>query len=323
MFIDYAEIYVKAGDGGRGIVSFRREKYVPKGGPDGGDGGKGGDVILEASKDENTLRLFRFKKHFKAENGKPGGSNNKTGRSGEDLIIKVPIGCIVKDEEDNIIADLTEDGQRVVVAKGGKGGKGNAAFATPTNRAPRIAYPGKKGEEKKIKLELKLLADVGLVGFPNAGKSSLIRAVSDAKPEVANYPFTTLTPHLGYVYFNDRDFIIADIPGIIEGASKGKGLGLRFLKHIERTTLLLFVLDITDNPKEKFSKLIEELKNYNPEMLNRKRAVVLNKIDLLEQINENSYKEMFKGEKVFFISALKKKNLKPLLKWISENLEKN
>lgn len=320
MFIDFAEIYVKAGDGGRGIVSFRREKFVPKGGPDGGDGGKGGDVIIEASKDENTLRPFRFKRHFRAENGQPGGSNNKTGKSGEDLIIKVPVGSIIKDENGNIIADLTEDGQRVVVAKGGKGGKGNAAFATPTNRAPRIAQPGRRGEEKKLIIELKLLADVGLVGFPNAGKSSLIRAVSDAKPEVANYPFTTLSPHLGYVEFNGKSFVIADIPGIIEGAHEGKGLGLRFLKHIERTKILVFVIDITDNPKEKFGKLLRELESFSSELIKRKRAVALNKIDLLENLNKEEYTKQFQGEKVFFISALKKIGLKELLGWISENL---
>ncbi|WP_025270414.1 GTPase ObgE [Hippea sp. KM1] len=322
MFIDYAKIHIKAGDGGRGIVSFRREKYVPKGGPDGGDGGKGGNVILKASKDENTLRSFRFKKNFKAENGQPGGSNNKTGKSGKDLVIVVPVGTIVKDEEGNTIADLSRDGQTVIVAKGGKGGKGNAAFASPTNRAPRTATPGKPGEEKDIVLELKLLADVGLVGFPNAGKSSLIRAVSDAKPEIADYPFTTLQPHLGYVFFDDRDFIIADIPGIIEGAHKGKGLGLRFLKHIERTTILLFVLDITDEPEEKHKKLMDELEKYNPKLLKRKRAVVLNKIDLVDKIDEKLYKGLF-SEEVFFISALKKKGLKPLLKWISESLKED
>ena len=320
MFIDFAEIYVKAGDGGRGIVSFRREKFVPKGGPDGGDGGKGGDVIIEASKDENTLRPFRFKRHFRAENGQPGGSNNKTGKSGEDLIIKVPIGSIIKDESGNVIADLTKDGERAVVAKGGKGGKGNAAFATPTNRAPRIAQPGKKGEEKKLIIELKLLADVGLVGFPNAGKSSLIRAVSDAKPEVANYPFTTINPHLGYVEFNGKSFVIADIPGIIEGAHEGKGLGLRFLKHIERTKILVFVIDITDSPKDRFKKLLKELESFSGELVKRKRAVALNKIDLIDELNREKYIKQFHGETIFFISALKKIGLKELLGWISENL---
>ncbi len=321
MFVDYAKIFVKAGDGGKGIVSFRREKFVPKGGPDGGDGGKGGDVILKASKDENTLRLFRFKRKFIAENGAIGGSNNRTGRSGDDIIIKVPVGSIIKDIDGSILADLDRDAQEAVIAKGGKGGKGNASFATSTNRAPRIAKDGQKGEEKELVIELKLLADVGLVGFPNAGKSSLIRAVSNAKPEVANYPFTTLKPHLGYVYFNDRDFIIADIPGIIEGAHGGKGLGLQFLRHIERTSVLLFVLDILDNPKEALDKLIFELAEYDDKILKKKKAVVLNKIDLVE--NLEPYRPLFDDSEVFFVSALHKTNLKELLRWISENLERN
>ncbi len=319
MFVDYAKIFVKAGDGGRGIVSFRREKFVPKGGPDGGDGGKGGDIILKASKDENTLRLFRFKRKFTAQNGQPGGSNNRTGRSGEDVIVKVPVGTIVKDVESSVVADLNKNSQEVVVAKGGKGGKGNASFATSTNRAPRFAQEGQKGEEKELVIELKLLADVGLVGFPNAGKSSLIRAVSNAKPEIANYPFTTLKPNLGYVYFNDKDFIIADIPGIIEGAHEGKGLGLQFLRHIERTSVLLFVIDILDNPKDTYDKLVHELESYNKEILNKKMAVVLNKIDLVDDLS--SYKNLFEEKSVFYISALKKTNTNELLKWISDNLE--
>ncbi len=321
MFVDYAKIFVKSGDGGRGIVSFRREKFAPKGGPDGGDGGKGGDVIIKASKDENTLRLFRFKRRFLAANGQSGASNNKTGKSGEDIVVKVPVGSIIKDENGETVADLNQDGQSVVVAKGGKGGKGNAAFATPTNRAPRFAQEGQKGEEKFLTIELKLIADVGLVGFPNAGKSSLIRAVSNAKPEIANYPFTTLTPHLGYVNFNEKDFIIADIPGIIDGASQGKGLGLKFLKHIERTSLLVFVLDITDKPKEAFAKLIKEIESYNPEILNKKRIIALNKIDLVD--NPKEYENMFKNERVFLISALNKTNLNELLLWISKTLEKD
>lgn len=321
MFVDYAKIFVKSGDGGKGIVSFRREKFAPKGGPDGGDGGKGGDVIIKASKDENTLRLFRFKRRFLAANGQSGASNNKTGKSGDDIVVKVPVGSIIKDENGETVADLNQDGQSVVVAKGGKGGKGNAAFATPTNRAPRFAQEGQKGEEKFLTIELKLIADVGLVGFPNAGKSSLIRAVSNAKPEIANYPFTTLTPHLGYVNFNEKDFIIADIPGIIDGASQGKGLGLKFLKHIERTSLLVFVLDITDKPKEAFAKLIKEIESYNPEILNKKRIIALNKIDLVD--NPKEYENMFKNERVFLISALNKTNLNELLLWISKTLEKD
>ncbi len=321
MFVDYAKIFVKSGDGGKGIVSFRREKFAPKGGPDGGNGGKGGDVIIKASKDENTLRLFRFKRRFLAANGQSGASNNKTGKSGDDIVVKVPVGSIIKDENGETVADLNQDGQSVVVAKGGKGGKGNAAFATPTNRAPRFAQEGQKGEEKFLTIELKLIADVGLVGFPNAGKSSLIRAVSNAKPEIANYPFTTLTPHLGYVNFNEKDFIIADIPGIIDGASQGKGLGLKFLKHIERTSLLVFVLDITDKPKEAFEKLIKEIESYNPEILNKKRIIALNKIDLVD--NPKEYENMFKNERVFLISALNKTNLNELLLWISKTLEKD
>ncbi len=318
MFVDYAKIYVKSGDGGNGIVSFRREKFVPKGGPDGGNGGKGGDIIIKASKDENTLRLFRFKRKFIAKNGQSGGSNNKIGRSGEDIIINVPVGSIIKDEDDNIISDLSLDGQFAVVARGGKGGRGNASFATSTNRTPRKAQEGQKGEEKNLIIELKLIADVGLVGFPNAGKSSLIRAVSNAKPEISNYPFTTLTPHLGYVYFNNKDFVIADIPGIIDGAHQGKGLGLQFLRHIERTSILLFVIDIVDNPQETFGKLLSEIENYNAEILDKTRAIVLNKIDLAEDIKP--YKNMFGDETVFFISALKKMNLQEMLGWISRNL---
>jgi len=321
MFVDYAKIFVKSGDGGKGIVSFRREKFAPKGGPDGGDGGRGGDVIIKASKDENTLRLFRFKRRFLAASGESGASNNKTGKSGNDVVVKVPIGSIIKDENGYVIADLNQDGQAVVVAKGGKGGKGNAAFATSTNRAPRFAQEGQKGEEKFLTIELKLIADVGLVGFPNAGKSSLIRAVSNAKPEIGNYPFTTLTPHLGYVNFNDRDFVIADIPGIIDGASQGKGLGLKFLKHIERTSLLIFVLDITDKPKEAFEKLIKEIENYNPKILNKDRIVALNKIDLVD--NPKDYEKLFKNERVFLISALNKTNLNELLLWTSKILTKD
>jgi GTP-binding protein len=319
MFVDYVKIFVKAGDGGRGIVSFRREKFVPKGGPDGGNGGRGGNIVVRASKDENTLRLFRFKRKFVAQNGSSGGSNNRTGASGEDTIIKVPVGSIIKDLDGNILADLDKDKDEVVIAKGGRGGKGNASFATSTNRTPRYAQDGQKGEEKELILELKLIADVGLVGFPNAGKSSLVRAVSNAKPEIANYPFTTLKPHLGYVYFNDKDFVIADIPGIIEGAHEGKGLGLQFLRHIERTSILLFVIDILDNPKEAFEKLLLELKQYNKDILNKKMAVVINKIDLIDDFE--SYRDMFRNYPLFFISALNKTNIKELLQWISENLE--
>ncbi len=320
MFADYAKISVKAGDGGNGIISFRREKYAPKGGPDGGNGGFGGNIVFRASKDENTLRLFRFKRIFKAENGSAGGSNNKTGKSGKDKIIIVPVGAIVKDLDGNVLADLNENNQTAIIAKGGRGGLGNAAFTSSTNRAPRFAKEGEKGEELNLVVELKLLADVGLVGFPNAGKSSFIRAVSDAKPQIADYPFTTLEPHLGYVEgYDNKDFIVADIPGIIEGASGGKGLGLRFLRHIERTTILLFVLDITDEPLKSFNKLLKELESYNMDILSKKRAIVLNKIDILDEDRER-YAYEFKDENLFFISALKKTNLNELLIWISKNL---
>lgn len=320
MFIDYAKITIKAGNGGDGCVSFRREKFVPKGGPDGGDGGRGGNVIFKATKHENTLLKFRFKKLFVAENGKNGSSNNKTGKNGSDLIIEVPVGTVIKDNKGNILADLDTDQKEFIASVGGFGGKGNAHFATPTNQTPRYATKGKKTQEQEIVLELKLIADVGLVGFPNAGKSSLLRAISNATPQVADYPFTTLTPHLGYVSHNDKEFIVTDIPGLIEGASQGKGMGLRFLRHIERTKILIFILDITDNPKEHFEVLIKELKLYGLELKSKKFAIALNKIDLVDKIDLQMYKNQFSPHSVYFISALKKTNLKELLDWISKNI---
>ncbi|MFN3270140.1 MAG: Obg family GTPase CgtA, partial [Candidatus Kapaibacteriota bacterium] len=231
-FIDIAKIHVKAGNGGNGIVSFHREKFIPKGGPDGGNGGRGGHIILRANPNMTTLLDFKYKSHFKAENGKPGSSNNKTGKSGEDLIIEVPCGTVVKNAESGeIIADLTEAGQECIVAKGGRGGRGNAEFATPTNQTPRFAEKGQPGEELDLILELKVIADVGIVGFPNVGKSTLISVISDAKPKIADYPFTTLTPNLGVVKIDiGKNYVVADIPGLIEGASEGKGLGLEFLR---------------------------------------------------------------------------------------------
>lgn len=324
MFIDYTTIYVKSGNGGKGIVSFRREKYVPKGGPDGGNGGSGGSVIIKASKDENTFRKFRFKHRFYAPDGQSGGSKNKTGRNGEDEVVIVPVGTIIKDGNGSILADLAQDNQEYMAAAGGRGGRGNASFTTSVNRTPRFAKNGEQTSEVELTLELKLLADVGLVGFPNAGKSSFIRSVSDAKPEIANYPFTTLQPHLGYVYGHyDKEFIIADIPGIIEGAHSGKGLGLRFLRHIERTNILVFIIDIMNDVKDEFKKLTSELEKHNPNLLRKKRTVVLNKIDLLEDLNKEKYLKLFPGDRVFFISALKKKNLDEIIDWISLNLEKD
>lgn len=320
MFIDYAKITIKSGNGGDGCVSFRREKFAPKGGPDGGDGGKGGDVVFKATKHENTLLKFRFQKFFKAQNGQNGSSNNKTGKNGNNIVIEVPVGTVVKDIENNILADLDIDEKEFVASYGGKGGKGNARFATSINQTPKFATKGEKTQEQEIILELKLIADVGLVGFPNAGKSSLIRAISNAKPTVANYPFTTLVPHLGYVSYNGKDFVVADIPGLIEGASQGKGMGTTFLRHIERTKILIFVLDITDNPQSHFEILKKELEFYGLELKNKKFAVALNKIDLVNSIDEKHFKSQFESIDVFFISALKRTNIEELLDWTSTNI---
>lgn len=286
MFIDYAKIFVKAGDGGNGAVAFRREKYVPKGGPAGGNGGKGGDVVFLADRNLHTLLDFTYKRKYIAENGAKGGSSLKDGKSGKDIIIRVPVGTVVKSfETTEVLADLTEDGQKIILAKGGKGGKGNSNFATPTNQAPRFAEPGKPGEEMMITLELKLIADVGLVGFPNAGKSTLISAVSAAKPKIADYPFTTLEPNLGIVKYKDfKSFVVADIPGIIEGAHEGKGLGHKFLKHIERTKILLILIDISsDNYDRDYEILLNELKKYSKVLSDKKKIVALSKADLVTE----------------------------------------
>ncbi len=286
-FIDQVKIFVKAGKGGDGCISFRREKFVPKGGPDGGDGGDGGDVILVADPQIHTLYDFYHQTHFKAENGQPGMGKKMKGRDGEDLILKVPVGTIVKDAETGeILGDLVKPGQKLVVARGGKGGKGNARFATPTRQAPRIATPGKPGEERWLILELKLIADVGLVGFPNAGKSTLLSRISAAKPKIADYPFTTLTPNLGVVrLFEGETFVVADIPGLIEGAHKGVGLGHDFLRHIERTRVLLYVIDISHEKEavKEFFTLKKELELFKKELLEKPYLIALNKIDLMPQ----------------------------------------
>ncbi len=285
MFIDHARIFVKAGDGGTGHCSFRREKFVPRGGPNGGDGGDGGNVIFEGSNRVSTLLDFRYQRHYEADNGSPGQKSNRHGKTGEDIVIPVPVGTLIKAEEDGtILADLSTEGQRVIIAEGGKGGKGNARFASSTNRAPRQFEPGTPGEERWLLLELKLLADVGLVGFPNAGKSTLISTISSAHPEVGNYPFTTLRPHLGVVEWNDNfSFVVADIPGLIEGAHTGKGLGIQFLKHIQRTTFLLYLIDITDwatqDPIVTFETLRRELQEFDPTLLDRSFAIAGTKID--------------------------------------------
>lgn len=330
MFTDYVKIIAKAGNGGDGAVSFRREKYVAAGGPDGGDGGKGGNVYMEVDSDKNTLIDFRYQKKFKAENGKNGEGAHKYGKSGEDLVIKVPLGTIVKDAESGkVLADLDELGQRKLILTGGRGGKGNSHFATSTRQAPRFSQEGEKGEEKELILELKLLADVGLLGFPNVGKSTLLSVVTDATPKIADYHFTTLEPNLGVVKSEYGDsFVIADIPGIIEGASEGIGLGIQFLRHIERTRLLLHVIDVSAvegrNPVKDFEVINEELKKYSKKLSTRKQIIVANKIDsmqnikLYEELEEMANK---KGLEIYKISAATGQGVRELIKRVSEVLK--
>lgn len=309
MFIDYAKIELVAGNGGNGAIAFRREKYIPKGGPSGGNGGNGGSIIIKADRNLHTLLDFRYKKKYAAKNGAAGSNSLKDGKGAEDLIIRVPVGTVVKDlETDEIIADLDSDEKEFTAAKGGRGGKGNSNFATPTNQAPRFAEDGKPGESINIILELKLLADVGLVGFPNAGKSTFISAVSAAKPKIADYPFTTLQPNLGIVQYKEyQSFTVADIPGIIEGAHEGKGLGHKFLRHIERTGILLIMIDCTEeNLKEKYSIILNELEEYSDLLAEKSKIVVLTKADLLyEDDLKKIAKKKFPGykDKVFVISS--------------------
>jgi len=285
MFIDYAQIEVSSGKGGDGAVAFRREKFVPKGGPSGGNGGTGGSVIFETHPNLSTLLDFKYKRKYFADNGKAGANSLKDGKNGEDIIIKVPVGTIVKDAESNeILLDLSEPNKQTVFAKGGTGGKGNSNFATPTRRTPRFATDGRPAIYAKLILELKLIADVGLVGFPNAGKSTLISKISAAKPKIADYPFTTLEPNLGIVRYKDyQSFTVADIPGIIEGAHQGKGLGIKFLRHIERTKILLFLIDInSEDYQEDFNTLYNELKKYSKKLVDKKILVSFSKSDLVE-----------------------------------------
>ncbi|MDI3517460.1 MAG: GTPase [Thermotogota bacterium] len=313
-FIDVIKIRVKAGKGGDGAVSFRREKYVPRGGPDGGDGGDGGSVFIRATSSKNTLAELYGVKIIKAENGASGAGKKKHGAKGKDVIIEVPVGTIVKNAvTGEVIADLSQDGQVVCVAVGGKGGRGNARFASPTLRAPRIAEKGEEGEEKTLLLELKLLADVGLIGYPNVGKSSLIASVSNARPKIASYPFTTLVPNLGVVKFNDRSIVIADIPGLIEGAHRGAGLGDTFLRHVERCALLAHVLDASrEDPLEDWKKLREELEKFHSDLASKPEIIVLNKIDLvsperIEELVEKLSRET--GKDVVPVSALLRTNI--------------
>lgn len=329
MFVDHVKVYVKGGDGGDGMVAFRREKYVPYGGPAGGDGGNGGNVVFEVDEGLRTLMDFRYNRHFKAARGENGKSKGMHGKSAEDLVVKVPPGTVVINEETgNVIADLVEHGQRAIIAKGGRGGRGNMRFATPSNPAPEIAEKGEPGQELRVILELKLLADVGLVGFPSVGKSTLLSVVSSAKPKIADYHFTTLVPNLGVVETDDgRSFVMADLPGLIEGAHKGVGLGIQFLRHIERTRVIVHVVDMAAiegrNPYEDYLKINEELKQYDLRLTERPQIVVANKMDMpgAEENLMEFKKKLGEGVKVFPISAITKKGLKPLLHEIADLLE--
>ena len=290
-FIDHIKIFCKSGNGGRGSSSFRREKFVPKGGPDGGDGGKGGDIILKGNSQLWTLLHLRYTKHLKAENGEGGQGSKKHGKNGKDVVIEVPLGTIAKSaDNDNISIEILNHNEEKILLEGGIGGLGNVHFKTSTKQAPQYSQPGTQGIEEWINLELKVLADVGLVGFPNAGKSTLLSSISKAKPKIGDYPFTTLTPNLGVIPYKDNlSFIMADIPGIIEGASEGKGLGIRFLRHIERNSILLFMIPVTSEVDKEFKLLHKELKNYNKELLEKKIIIAVTKCDLL---SEKELKEM-------------------------------
>ncbi len=325
-FIDTAIIRVKAGDGGRGAVSFRREKYVPKGGPDGGNGGKGGDVILVADPHLRTLLDYRYQPTYTAPNGRHGEGGNRTGQSGEDLILRVPCGTLVRDAcSGELLGDLIHPGQRLVVARGGRGGRGNAAFASPTNRAPRIAEPGEPGQERTLKLELKLLADVGLVGFPNVGKSTLLSVISAARPKIADYPFTTLSPVLGMVRLGpEQHFVVADLPGLIEGAHLGRGLGHQFLRHIERTRVLTVLLESTSNDLHgEYATLLQELERYDPTLLAKERLICLSKADLLTPEQRQQLSQLcIEGQTPLLISAVTGEGIPELLARLWEALQR-
>ncbi|MBX2965333.1 MAG: GTPase ObgE [Cyclobacteriaceae bacterium] len=323
-FIDHVKFCSRSGKGGAGCLHFHREKFAPKGGPDGGDGGRGGHIILRGNKQLWTLLHLKYRKHIIAEPGKPGESQNCTGAEGKDEIIEVPLGTVARDAETGEVrVEITEDGQEHILTPGGRGGRGNLFFATSTRQAPSFAQPGEPGKEEWIILELKLLADVGLVGFPNAGKSTLLSVMSAAKPKIADYPFTTLTPNLGVVsYRDDKSFVMADIPGIIEGAAEGRGLGIRFLRHIERNSLLLFLIpaDSKDIAKE-YEILLNELKKYNPELLDKKRILAISKCDMLDdELTEAIKKELPADLPCTFISSITNKGLTELKDLIWRNL---
>jgi GTP-binding protein len=329
MLIDEAKIWIKAGDGGNGCCSFRREKYIPKGGPDGGDGGKGGDIYFQADKSRDTLLDFAGKHHWRAGNGQSGQGSNKNGSDGEDLVIKVPPGTLIYDTDlDLLLKDMNKPGMKVLVCKAGSGGRGNKAFASSTNQAPRHTEPGKKGQQRNIRLELKLIADAGLIGLPNAGKSTLISRCSKAKPKIASYPFTTIEPVLGIVELTDfRRFVMADIPGLIKNAHSGAGLGYEFLKHIERTKILVHIIDIApldkSDPIENYNTIRKEICEYSSKLAEKPEIIALNKIDL-DSDGENIHKfsEKF-GKKTFPISAVTGKGIDQLGEEIWKILEKN
>lgn len=325
MFVDTAKIFVQAGRGGNGAVSFRRELYIEKGGPDGGDGGKGGNVIFRATKDLNTLLNFRYKPEIKAKNGENGSKRNKTGKSGEDLIVKVPVGTLVKRDRE-ILADLKFDGEEAIIARGGDGGFGNAHFKSSVRQTPRVAELGEAGETFEADLELKLLADVGLVGFPNAGKSTFLSVVSNARPEIANYAFTTLTPNLGVTEIDGFNLLIADIPGLIEGASEGKGLGDAFLRHVERTSVLLHLIDIyEENPDKQYRIIREELKKYQPDLLDRPEIVALTKAEGMDaemiDFQISKLRKVANSSQIFVISSSAHQGLKEVLRALRKQVE--
>lgn len=329
MFIDRAVIDVKAGDGGNGALSFRREKFVPKGGPDGGDGGHGGDVVLVGDESLSTLLDFQHRRHFRAQSGSHGEGSKRHGRHGGTLVVPVPVGTVVKDvSTGDVIADLAQHGQKIVIARGGRGGRGNARFATPTRRAPRIVEPGGSGQERRLELELRLIADVGLVGFPNVGKSTLLSRVSAARPKVADYPFTTTEPHLGVVALPDgRSFVLADIPGLIEGAHRGAGLGHAFLRHISRTRVLVHLIDLSTpdrDPRADFEIVNRELWQYDPALKERPMLVALNKIDIpeaREKVQDVSAAVAAQGYRVFAISGATGEGVDALMKAAANALD--
>ncbi|MEK4200868.1 GTPase ObgE [Cytobacillus sp. FSL K6-0265] len=330
MFVDQVKVYVKGGDGGNGMVAFRREKYVPKGGPAGGDGGKGANVVFIVEEGLRTLMDFRYKKHFKAERGEHGMSKNQHGRNSKDMIIKVPPGTVVTDADTGeVIADLTEHGQQAIIAKGGRGGRGNSRFATPANPAPELSEHGEPGQEREVMLELKLLADVGLVGFPSVGKSTLLSVVSAARPKIGAYHFTTIVPNLGMVETEDnRSFVMADLPGLIEGAHSGVGLGHQFLRHIERTRVIVHVIDMSGmegrDPYEDYVTINNELQEYNLRLTERPQIIVANKMDMPDaEENLAAFKEQLEEEyPIFPISAVTRSGLRELLFAIADKVEK-